>query len=467
MTNAASQWAALSARHARILSWHASPQRQSQQCFCGCVANIKDQNTTHRIKTMGERMIEIWLLFSKREVCLETVANKSMKLRENELLSLLLNNCEMLQELAHSPAAQSIGEISFDSINLSSRSVSDLLARFPKLTSLRLVSGLFELASDILEHPKVKIHTLDVHCHQEKGYARFFAALQQSQVTKLSLRCGDLELPFSKAFWSAFSNYLSQDRLTSLTISCRTPWNAFPSSLVHQCIRLKKMELVGYAKFANFHLLPHSLTDLRLFECILPQGSANSNLCEFLVNSNVSCLHLYWIMELNGLELAKALIQCAGRIKSLMWHLCGFSDIAALWLLQIVKVRGNVLDDLQIDALDGAWFIDVLAASLLHENCRLRTLKLWLRWPGIRDNPNALIRAFNGKPCSLRSLQLCTTWPLSTNEGMKQLRTAQRELDLMFTPRSVLLALLSGQQSEHCSLRRLPVEMFRLVKGML
>lgn len=229
------------------------------------------------------------------------------------------------------------------------------------------------------------------------------------------------------------------------------------------------MQLYYCKVFADLRLLPRTLTDLHFVVVKFPLD-ATIKLCEFLVNSNVSNLLIRCVDGLNGAQLAEAIVKCAGRIKLLTWDRGDFSQTAALQLFQVMQVSGNVLDEMDIHALPGDWFVEALIVALTHENCRLRTLHLWLSWLCIGDDPTRLLQAFNGKRCSLLSLRLCNISNPVTNEQI-MLQRVERKLNQVFKYRYVMLVVLSGQQvkrlSVHCSLHRLPVEMFRLVKEML
>ncbi|KAH9244359.1 hypothetical protein BASA81_018255 [Batrachochytrium salamandrivorans] len=316
-----------------------------------------------------------------------------------------------------------------------------LINKCPELASLQVDfrhHSAFDFVSSTLEHPSNRIKVLDISPNTKGDSARFFAALGQSQVSVLTL---------SHSFKSVqgFYQYLAKDLLVRLEVRGR---NQAPSELMMslaKCTRLAQLKWM-WCEFSHPIAFPKSVTKLELDNCTFADGFDWS----FLAGSNVRELDLHEAEGVDGNQLGDALAVCL-RAKGLDELRLVFVK-ATLAAVGVEVGRIKSLNVLYADLNDAS--IRLTALALQSPDSELRKLKLEYTNDTTSSIETRLVPASKHPNCNLAKLSL------STYGGAK---VAEH-----FHKRLALFVLLQGRQVKrrYCPLRRLPVEMFRLV-GMV
>lgn len=408
------------------------------------------------------------------QVFLERISIASAKLQAGESLSVDINSLGTLKSLAVSKVANHIGEVVLAPEHNDMNLIPHLLSQFPSLFSLGLKTAMLDLASDVLEHHGIQLRAMSIRSKISGNGPRFFAALQHSKVTRLSLttttaaRC---ESALNSEFITAFLDYLALDRLQTLVVGFldEIPKQMLTHAL-GSCTQLKDLQVFNFECARDVDFLPQSLTQLGLFHVALPAGGTEA-LCKWLKASEVSSLRLHEVEGLDGELLAEALADgCALHLETLSWYGSDFTATAAMQVFQIMKTPSNALNTLRIQACEGNWFFQALASALTHESCVLDTLTVQLQWPCTKEEQEVLNRALSNNRCRLKSLQLGNCYALSAEEK-KRFTLMRKELSQALQHRRTILVLLFGQQmrraNPRCKLKRLPHELVRMVGALL
>ncbi|KAH9256090.1 hypothetical protein BASA81_005866 [Batrachochytrium salamandrivorans] len=306
--------------------------------------------------------------------------------------------------------------------------------------------------SNVLEHPDNKIKVLETLWSVEGDLTRFFAALGQSQVSAITFFNDG-----SPGFAQGLHEYLAKDLLVRLKV--RMGNRQAPSEMLMplaNCTRLTKLEMVQcrFSQPTAFTHLPKSITTLTLDYCSFVGGFDWS----FLVDSNVRELNLDYVSGVDGNQFGGALAVHLGAkgLDKLRFFSCHFANetlIAVgveLGQIKMLEIYSNLSDA----------SIKLIALTLRSPDSELRELNLEHRNDTASSMENHLMPALKHPNCNLAKLSFRVYHPM-------HVETTQRVAD-MLRNRLALFALLQGQQvrRRYCPLRRLPMEMFRLV-GMV
>ncbi|KAH9262316.1 hypothetical protein BASA82_000621 [Batrachochytrium salamandrivorans] len=323
-----------------------------------------------------------------------------------------------------------------------------LINNCPELASLRVEFGnhfAFDFVSSLLEHPSNKIKVLEMPPNTKGDLARFFAALGQSQVAALALSLS----PKSVQGWH---EYLAKDMLVRLKV--RMGNRQVPSKMMMSlvdCTRLTKLEMVQ-CKFSQptaFTHLPKSITTLTLSECTFVGGFDWS----FLADSNVRELGLDYGKGVDGNQFGGALAVHL-RAKGLAELRLVFCDFVNETLAKVGIEIGRIKRFEGNGHLNTA-SIELIALALQSPNSELRELMLLYGDNTASSIKDHLVPTLKHPNCNLIKLSLLAY----------QHKVAAKAVEDMFRNRLALFVLLQGRQVRrlYCPLRRLPVEMLRLV----
>ncbi|KAH9261462.1 hypothetical protein BASA81_000118 [Batrachochytrium salamandrivorans] len=319
-----------------------------------------------------------------------------------------------------------------------------LINNCPELASLSVCfeyHSEFDFVSSVLEHPNNKLKELDLPVYPEENLARLFAALKQSQVSALAL-C------YSPEFAQGFCDYLARGVLVRFEIAMHG--KQVPSEMMMslaKCTRLAKLK-ISHCEFSQpttFTHLPKSITELELSHCTFVDGVDWS----FLADSNVQELDFYDVKGVDGNRLGGALavhLRAKGMDMLRLFN-CDFVDE----ILAIVGLEVGRIKKLDIYGHLNDASIELIALALQAPNNEMKKLRLTYN-DMASSIETYLVPALRHPNCNLAKLGLPTYGGSA--------KTIQ-----VFRKRRALFALLQGQQVKrrYCPLRRLPVEMFRLV----
>ncbi|KAH6561938.1 hypothetical protein BASA82_000622 [Batrachochytrium salamandrivorans] len=320
----------------------------------------------------------------------------------------------------------------------------------PELASLQVEfssHSAFDFVSSVLEYPGTKVKELAMLNYPSGDLARFFAALGRSQVSALTLSC------FPK-FGQGLQEYLAKDLLVRLKVWMnrkRVPPEMMMS--LAKCARLAELKLAGCnSSLATIFIhLPKSITTLTLDDCTFFRGMDWS----FLSDSNVRELDLRDVRAVDGTQLGSALavhLRAKGLAKLRLFD-CQFVN-EALAGVELGRIQRLMISRHFSDASFAQ-----IALALQSPNSEMRELVLEYNRPA-GGSVKTLVSALKHPNCNLAKLSLCTNSPRH--------EAVAKRIESKFRHRLVLFALLQGRQARrlYCPLRRLPVEMFRLV-GMV
>ncbi|KAH9255831.1 hypothetical protein BASA81_006232 [Batrachochytrium salamandrivorans] len=307
----------------------------------------------------------------------------------------------------------------------------------------------FDFASSVLEHPNNKIKVLVIPKYAEGDIPRFFAALGQSQVSVLTLSLCPKSV-------QGLHEYLAKDLLVRLEVGMdykQVPQEVMMS--LSKCTRLAKLEMLRceFSQPTAFTHLPKSIARLELAYCTFVGDFDWS----FLADSNVRELDFRGSgsgVDGNQLGGALAVHLRAKGLNELRFISCDFVDetLAAIGLGvgRIKKLKTDVhLNDASIK---------LIVLVLQSPNSEMKELVLRYAASSIETH---LVPALKHPNCNLVKLSFRAYEP--------EHEEAAEKMEDMFHNRLALFALLQGRQVRrlYCPLRRLPVEMFRLVGQVL
>ncbi|KAH9251506.1 hypothetical protein BASA81_010537 [Batrachochytrium salamandrivorans] len=318
-----------------------------------------------------------------------------------------------------------------------------LIHNCPELASLYVYSkhhSASDFVSSVLEHSSNKIKVLTLPRYTRGNIPRFFAALGQSQVSALNLSIGD-----SPEFAQGLFEYLTKDLLVRFKV-----WGCNQVLLMSlsKCTRLAKLELIEceFSQLTAFTHLPKSITKLELKNCTFVGGFDWS----FLSDSNVQELTLHNVRGVEGNRLGGALavhLRAKG-LDRLRFSRCDFVDeTLAVIGVDISRIKRLMLENGRVNDA----YIKLIALALQSPNSELKDLRLWYDDMASSIETH-LVPALKHPNCNLAKLSLSTY-----GGGAK---VAEH-----FHKRLALFVLLQGRQVKrrYCPLRRLPMEMLRLV----
>ncbi|KAH9260410.1 hypothetical protein BASA81_001580 [Batrachochytrium salamandrivorans] len=294
----------------------------------------------------------------------------------------------------------------------------------------------FDFVSSMLEHPCNKIKVLHVPPKTKGDFARFFAALGQSQVSALTLSSVD-----SHEFARGLHEYLAKGLLVRLKVwmNYRQVPSGMTTSLA-KCARLVELELVRcFFSPTSLTHFPKPVTKLVLCGCRFVDGFDWS----FLAHSNVRELDFNDVGGVDGKRLGGALavyLRAKGLDKLQFFHCYFVNETLVAVGMEIGRIKRL---DLGLSILNGA-SIELIALVLQSPNNELRELKSWHCWDAANVE-NHLVPALKHPNCNLAKLVL------SMSGG-----SAKTMED--FYNRLALFVLLQGQQRKRksqCPLRRL------------
>ncbi|KAH9254490.1 hypothetical protein BASA81_007603 [Batrachochytrium salamandrivorans] len=320
-----------------------------------------------------------------------------------------------------------------------------LISNCPELASLEVEfehPSEFDFVSSLLEHPSNKIKVFAMLNYPKEDLARFFAALGQSQVSALALN-------HSPEFAQSLCEYLARDLLVRLKV-----WmghEQVPSAMMVSlatCTRLAKLEM-SCCKFSHPIAFPKSITKLGLKNCTFVGGFDWS----FLADSNVQKLDLLGMQGVDGHQLGDALaahLRAKG-LGRLRLSTVSFTDE----ILAAVGVELGRIKRLDIGRNLNDASVELIALALQSPNSEMKELVLTYNIIAGSIKTH-LVTALKHPNCNLAKLSLSTY-----GGGAKVAED--------FHNRLALFVLLQGRQLRrwYCPLRRLPVEMFRLVGKVL
>ncbi|KAH9255539.1 hypothetical protein BASA81_006356 [Batrachochytrium salamandrivorans] len=222
-----------------------------------------------------------------------------------------------------------------------------------------------------------------------------------------------------------------------------------------KCARLAKLEM-SQCEFSQSIAFPKSITKLVLHNCTFVGGFDWA----FLTGSNVRELDLYNVKGVDGNQLGSALavhLRAQG-LDKLRVAYCGFvNETLAVVGVEIGRIKRLMLEDDRVSDAS----IELIALTLQSPNNKMKELVLEYAYSTMNGIENHLVPALKHPNCNLVRLSLLTYEP-------EHKKTIKRVED-MFHNRLALFVLLQGRQVRrlYCPLRRLPVEMFRLVGATL
>ncbi|KAH9247216.1 hypothetical protein BASA81_015156 [Batrachochytrium salamandrivorans] len=328
-----------------------------------------------------------------------------------------------------------------------------LINNCPELASLQVEFKhhfAFDFVSSVLEHPSNKVKVLHIPPKTKGDLPRFFAALGQSQVSALTLSTGD-----SPEFSQGLCEYLAKDLLVRLKVFYSKSVPSEMTASLANCTRLAKLEMLRceFSQPTSF-TLPKSITKLTLDYCWFVDGFDWS----FLADSNVRELDFESVREVEGTQLGSALavhLRAKG-LDKLRFHNCDFvNETLAKVGVEIGRITRLILECRRINDA----FIKLIVLVLQSPNSEVKELRLWYGDNTASIVKDHLVPALKHPNCNLAKLSL----------RADRDREAAGRVEAMFRNRLVLFVLLQGRQVGrlYCPLRRLPVEMFRLVAAAL
>ena len=389
-----------------------------------------------------------------------------------------VSGTKMLERLLSGPHADKVvgfewkqcGKESVDAVALLLRTncpeLESLHVHFPRHPAIDFVSS-------VLECTNSNVATLVLGQSYVTGdVARFFAALEMSRVTSLVLNYG-----VHKVFDYGLCDYLAKNALVELTID--TYIMPEPSDSVFEfaaagarikpdpsamtlalagCTKLTKLALKWCVFKPNaFAQLPSSITHLTLNSCTF----SNDHDWSFLAVGSVQAFDLSFVTLFNVDGLGRCLVdnlRGSRRIAALSMGGCAFEGR----LLLAVGADLFRLGSLKVSStMDDAPFA-MIAAALQSPDCAMKTLDLLYWLNTVKSIETHVVPALLHPNCSLTKLRLP-----SSDQPANEVRT--KFLECQVTKHHAMFVLLQGQQMRRrpCPLRKLPVEMFRMMGALL
>jgi hypothetical protein len=341
-------------------------------------------------------------------------------------------------------------------------SIVPLLAACPELASLRVNFYHFanvDFLSSVLECPEAReqLKVLTLPHASEGDFTRLFTALGQSQVADLTV-----DESHSPDFYPEYFKYLARDLLVRLDVDIGSNQRVSEMMVpLAKCTRLAELKFgqCGFRQPTAFTQLSQSVIKLSFGGCSFVDDLDWS----FLVGGGIQELEFNACRGVDGKALGSALAAClrAKGLKKLWLDECKFINNA----LAVIGVEVGRVKSLHVESskVDGA-FIEQISSALQTPNNLLRELTLPYEKKTASGIELFLVPALSHPNCSLILLDFVTR-----GEARRAAAKAAMERFETICKQRVLLVLLQGQQVRRfgCPLRRLPVEMVRLVGGVL
>ena len=330
--------------------------------------------------------------------------------------------------------------------------VPKLVASCPHLTALNvifdnLVTSRF--ISDVLMHPDNKIRELRVP--PITGFEMIHESVLQSRVTSLKMSHPDRDT----------CKFLALDRLECLEVSPTADGLLAVMAGLSKCTRLHTLAIQGayndrvlLLRVCSSKGFSKSITSLSFHNCLFTTTFD----WHFLVDSNIRDLELCNVrFDDNWDHFATALsdlLDAKGMNGLRLGWVNNRDSIIDILGTSIGKAKSVRIDDVSADRS----CVDTIALALQSPDCEMESLMLWYTIDP--DDPvntlwYDLAPALKRPECTLKSLKL-EMW---AGQRCRVVRT--------FRLWHAMFALLLARNKPHRKLRKLPVEMFRLVGQML
>jgi hypothetical protein len=225
-----------------------------------------------------------------------------------------------------------------------------------------------------------------------------------------------------------------------------------------RCNRLAELTLgdCSLSQPSPFAQLPKSITKLKLFSC----GFDDSVDWSFLVGSGVQELVFKWCRGVDGKALGGELAVCLRTrgLETLHFDECSFTNGALTEIgVGLGYLKKLVVERIRVNKAS----MEQISLALQSPNNQLRELKLPYDASAAVGIETILMQALKHPNCGLTRLDFAAS-------GVEW-KSAARVTVERFEKRRELFALLQGQQVRRlgCPLRRLPVEMMRLVAQLI
>ncbi|KAH9257345.1 hypothetical protein BASA81_004502 [Batrachochytrium salamandrivorans] len=365
------------------------------------------------------------------------------------------NSMESLKTVLFNPQANKICSLfwRYDGKEDVNSIIPLLINNCPELASLQVEFGNhfeFDFVSSMLEHPSNRIKVLVLPQYTRGNIPRFFAALGQSQVSAIDIRGAS-----PPGFAQDLCEYLAKDLLVRLKVTMNH--NQVPPEMtmsLAKCTRLAQLKWV-WCRLSQSTAFPKSITTLTLDDCTFVGGVDWSSLSD----SNVQELDFRSVKRVDGNQFGNALAAHlrAKELDMLRLYYCDFADeTLAVVGVDIGRIKRLMLEDGRVNDAS----IAQIAIALKSPNSELQELALRYNDNTASSIETHLVPALKHPDCNLIKLSL---------PAYQEHREAARRVESKFCDRLALFALLQGRQVRrlYCPLRRLPVEMFRLVGQML
>ncbi|KAH9255828.1 hypothetical protein BASA81_006229 [Batrachochytrium salamandrivorans] len=372
-----------------------------------------------------------------------------------EVIYLRKSNMELLKAVLADPQASKICSLQwwYDGKEDVNSVIPMLINNCPELASLDVDFEhhyAFDFASSLLEHPGSKLKKLVMLENAKGDSARFFAALGQSQVSAPTLS-------YFPELAQDLCEYLARDLLVRLDVWMNE--NQIPSEMIlllAKSTRLVELNLVecNFSPPTAFIHFPKSITTLTLDACMFVDGFDWS----FLADSNLRELDFHDVKGVDGVQLGSALAVHLGAkgLNKLRFAYCDFADET----LAVAGVELDRIKKLEIDGYLNGAPIELISLALQSPNSEMKELALPYDDDTASSIEDYLVPVSKHPNCNLDKLVL---WAYNEHEE------AARKVEDTFRKHRALFVLLQGRQlrRRYCPLRRLPVEMFRLVGQVL
>lgn len=394
------------------------------------------------------------------------------ELKDGELIALSVDSTNMsyamlpvLHAILGEPDAHRIVSLAWDGVEYADADtvVPLLIERCPNLTSLEVDFGGksdMTFIAAVLEHPNNKVEKLLVWSRfVEADSPRFIKALGNSHVVNLEVR---LDVGVSnKYIWDLLFEYLAKDKLTSLTARSLTGSTASVlMAALAGCTRLTELWL----KWFDFNAVFDQYALSRLPKCVsklvLEEGDVSKYFSwTFLVSKSVRNLDIVDVTNVNCIHLGQAL---ESRLRSSpMDRLClgTFSEDDVVMREIGAAMNQAVCLELYGRELSRPTF-ELLAAALHAPDSVLKSLMCFYALQSAVGVDDYLLPAIMHPLCRLTKLQVHgDTFPP---------RGYHRSVVIAFKVGLKLFALLQGRlRARNNVLRKLPVEIFRMVRDFL
>lgn len=326
-----------------------------------------------------------------------------------------------------------------------------LLDRCPELSALNVFfehsSGL-DFVYGMLESPSCKLDTLELGSCFGIDAARFFEALKQSRVTSFVMTN-----TYTSRIFRHLYDYLRLDLLTSFELWTHHSEVHGLMKVLADCtrlatLRLLQCNLVGMEDCIHF---PKSITTLTLYDCML----VNAVDWSFLEGGNLKALCISHVHGVDGAQLGNVLRDHTRRcaLNALKMYRCEFVNI----FIEAMGCAMAQIVELNVDDYVNAASVELIARALQSDSGVMRMLTMRCASHTSAAIEGSLCAALRHPNCILTKMTFYA--PSVTVYAMER----------RFHSRLAMLVLLEGRQVRrfHCALRKLPVELFRMVGALV